>query len=111
MLWESVMEQRGGDRVQLLAACLMPDHLHLLVGPGKVGVMKFAASFKSYTTRRSWRLGNKNALWQPRPFDRTIRSDEDFANVAEYILRNPVAAGRVEGERSWRHSWAWWWEA
>jgi REP element-mobilizing transposase RayT len=72
--------------------------------------MKFAASFKSYTTRLSWDLGNKNALWQPRTWDRTTRSDSDFANTADYILRNPVAAGLVEDERAWRHSWAWWWE-
>jgi REP element-mobilizing transposase RayT len=89
----------------------MPDHLHLLVGPGEIDVMKFAASWKSHTTRLSWAAGNKGALWQPRPWDRTIRSDEDFTAVAEYVLRNPVAAGLVGAEREWKHSWTWWWDS
>lgn len=32
-IWESVMEQRDARRIELFAACLMPDHLHLLVSP------------------------------------------------------------------------------
>ena len=65
MIWGAVIEQRAHGRVELLAACLMPDHLHLLLAPGEMDVMKFASAFKSITTKRSWELGNSNALWQP----------------------------------------------
>jgi REP element-mobilizing transposase RayT len=111
MVWQSVMEQRNDDRVELFAACLMPNHLHLLVSPRRVDVIRFAKQWKSWTTRKSWELGNEGALWQRRFWDRTIRDDKDFGNAADYILRNPVTAGLVEDERAWRHGWATWWEA
>jgi REP element-mobilizing transposase RayT len=111
MIWDTVIEQRDADRVKTYAACLMPDHLHLLMAPVAMDVMKFASAFKSITTRRSWKLSNSNALWQPRTWDRTVRSTADFDAVGEYIVRNPVAAGLVENEREWPHNWAWWWDA
>jgi putative transposase len=110
MVWESIIDQRSANRIELFAASLMPDHLHLLVSPREMDILKFVGAWKSFTTRKSWGLGNSNALWQPRYWDRTIRSDDDFGEVAAYILGNPVAAGLVDDERSWPHSWAWWWD-
>jgi hypothetical protein len=43
-------------------------------------------------------------------YDRTARDGADFDAIADYIVRNPVVAGFVEGEQSWPHTWAWWWE-
>ncbi|MCA9844996.1 MAG: transposase [Dehalococcoidia bacterium] len=110
LIWGMTYGQREDDRIKLFAACLMPDHLHLLASPSRTDIMTFVNAFKSYSTRKSWELGNRNALWQPRTWDRSIRSDADFVAVAEYIVRNPVSAGFVESETAWPHSWAWWWE-
>jgi REP element-mobilizing transposase RayT len=89
MIWRSTIEQRDAGRIQLFAACLMPDHLHLLVGPANDDLIAFENAWKSWTTRQSWKLGNKNALWQPGMWDRTIRPDEDFEDVAMYIVAQP----------------------
>jgi putative transposase len=110
MIWTSVMELRAGDHVELYAACLMPDHLHLLIAPKERDVIAFVGAWKSWTTRRAWDFGIRNSLWQRRMWDRTVRNDDDFAEVAEYIVCNPVVAGLVEMERDWLHSWVWWWE-
>jgi REP element-mobilizing transposase RayT len=88
----------------------MPNHLHLLMAPAQADVIAFENAWKSWTTTKSWKLGNMNALWQPGMWDRTIRSPEDFDEVAAYIVRNPVAAGFVDSDEEWEHSWAWWWE-
>jgi putative transposase len=103
------MEQRSSDRIVLYAACLMPNHSHLLLAPDVSDVLRFAQQWKSWTTTKSWQLGNKNALWQRRFWDRTIRDDKDFDATADYILRNPVAAGLADEPRAWPFSWAEWW--
>ena len=87
----------------------MPDHLHLLLGPRDQDVLLFVNAWKSWTTRLAWKHGMRGALWQPGMWDRTIRSPEDFDEVVDYIVRNPVAAGLVEQIEDWPWAWAWYW--
>ncbi len=108
-IWASVLEQLESDRVELFAACLMPDHLHLLVRRGRLDAIAFVDEWKSWTTRLSWSVGNRNALWQPGMWDRTMRDEDDLLATASYIARNPVDAGLVEDEREWPWTWVWWW--
>ena len=35
-------------------------------------------------------------LWQPSYFDRTLRSNEDIAEIIAYVIRNPVRARLVK---------------
>ena len=103
------MEQRTASRVELFAACLMPNHLHLLLAPRDQDVILFGNTWKSWTTRLAWDHGVHGALWQPGMWDRTIRSPEDFDEVVDYIARNPVAEGLVERAEEWPWVWAWYW--
>jgi REP element-mobilizing transposase RayT len=110
LLWEAVLQQRAAERVHLFAACLMPNHLHLLVGPSEQDVIRFVNGWKSWTTRLAWSEGIRGGLWQPGMWDRTIRSEKDFDDVVQYIIKNPVAARLVEREEEWPWVWAWFWE-
>jgi REP element-mobilizing transposase RayT len=110
MIWQATVDENDLDRVQLFAACVMPDHLHLLIGPARFDVIRFADAFKSWTTRLAWKAGIDGAVWQPGIWDRTIRDEKDFDNVSSYIVRNPVGAGLVEEARAWPHTWAYWWD-
>jgi len=105
-IWRVVLEQRAADRVQLFAACLMPDHLHLVVSAGSIDVLRFVNTFKSWTTRKAWGRGNHHALWQPGMWDRTIRDEADFGATIEYVVRNPVTAGLTEKPGEWPWVWA-----
>jgi REP element-mobilizing transposase RayT len=107
MLLDSLFEQHKAGRIDLYAACVMPDHVHMLMAPVEKDVVEFANSWKSWTTRLSWRLGNRNALWQPGMWDRTIRDERDFNEVVEYIVANPMKSGLVESEQEWPHAWNW----
>jgi REP element-mobilizing transposase RayT len=109
-IWASLMSERQMGRVELFAACLMPDHLHVLLRPDGLDVIRFVNSWKSVSTRISWGFGNHGGLWQPGMWDRTMRTAGDFEKTAEYIASNPVAEGLVEAERQWPWVWAWWFE-
>ena len=90
--------------IALYAYCLTPDHLHLLLQlPGDRRLGTEIGSFKTWTTRQSWKLGHKGALWQPRFHDHILRTEEDGLAIATYILDNPVRRGlaREAGEYAW----------
>ena len=38
-------------------------------------------------------------VWQQRCYDRRVRDDNEFAEIAEYIRQNPVRRGLVEQRR------------
>jgi REP element-mobilizing transposase RayT len=86
----------------------MPDHLHLLVVPGSRDIIAFVDGFKTWTTRQAWAAGTDGAIWQPGMWDRTVRGEDDFEAVADYIVRNPVNAGLCESENDWPYTWVWW---
>jgi len=109
-VWGTVMEQRAAGRVELSAACLMPDHLHLLVAPRDMDLIAFLNAWKSWSTHKAKEAGHIGSLWQPGMWDRTCRNQEDFETVAQYIVSNPVVGGMVEEPEAWPHSWARWWE-
>jgi putative transposase len=109
MVWASVLEQRSAGRIGLFAACLMPDHLHLLA-PGAMDISRFLDVWKSWTTRQSWKLGHRGGLWQPGTWDRTMRDEEDLTTTARYIVENPVRDGLIDRAEDWSHVWAYWFE-
>ena len=83
--------------------CLMPDHLHFLVSPGRDGisVLTFTDQYKGKTTNRSWKLGWQGRLWQPRYFDHIVRREESLVAIAAYILNNPVRKGLATCSEDW----------
>lgn len=79
---------------EVLAYCLMPDHLHALVEAvsEQSDFPAFVKRFKQitgFTHRRD--LGQ--ALWQHGYHERILRNDEASEAVARYILANPIRAG------------------
>jgi REP element-mobilizing transposase RayT len=107
-VWQSVLEQRSSTRIQLFAACLMPDHLHMLAGPAGTSVLAFVQQWKSWSTRLAWEQGHKGPLWQPGVWDRGIRRNEQFERVCRYVLDNPVKAGLAADAADWPWSWGFW---
>ena len=80
----------------ILAYCLMPDHVHLLVeGRNEsADLTSFAKLAKQHSGfAYSQRTGER--LWQKGYFDRTLCAEEDVRRVVKYVLENPVRAGLV----------------
>jgi len=79
---------------RLLAFSLMPDHLHALVvgRHDEADLIRFVQRFKQVTAF-DFKRQTGLRLWQQSFYDRALRIEEDLAEVAAYILGNPVRAG------------------
>jgi len=92
-----------GERYRLLAWCIMPNHVHVLIQT-EVGwdLAKMVQSWKSRSAYRANKvLGRKGSFWQREYFDRFIRDGGHYANVLRYIDENPVKAGLAKTATSW----------
>ena len=80
----------------VVAWCLMPDHLHaILFGrTDSADVWKAMVAFKQasgfWLGQRRSRIG-----WQKDFYDHVIRSDESLEEQILYVVNNPVRAGLV----------------
>jgi REP element-mobilizing transposase RayT len=76
------------------AYCLMPDHVHLLVGVGEqVSLSAFVGSWKSLCAIARKRRGQSCRFWQRSFFDRALRDNDPLNETTLYILANPIRAG------------------
>src|SRR4029079_14819487 len=64
-IWRTVVIETSMPRVEIAAACLMPDHVHLLVRPKESGILQFLNAWKSISPRAAWGCGHRGGLWQP----------------------------------------------
>ncbi len=103
MIIDTLTETSTTYQCHIFVYCLMPDHLHLLASPREqdASVLTFIERFKGKTTNQSWRLGWKGTLWQPNFYDHGLRKEENFREIANYILQNPVRKGLAESPEKW----------
>ena len=84
----------------VLAAVLMPDHLHVIVSPidaRDANLEFFSAALKRWIRRELRAAWN----WQPGCFDGLLRSDESLHEKWLYVQDNPVRAGLVQRAADW----------
>ncbi|MDD7985223.1 transposase [Lentisphaera marina] len=104
----------NGERYDLIAYVVMPNHVHLLIKTyEKWPLAKVVHSWKSYTAKEI--LKNEygddsnaggspalpNKVWQREYWDRFIRDENHFLKVIEYIHQNPVKAGLCKLPEQW----------
>ena len=87
------------------AFVVMPDHLHWLMqlreGYELSQVVRFVKSHSARSIRGSQHGMGK--VWQGGFHDRAIRREESLADLAGYIIHNPVRAGLVESPGCFSH--------
>jgi putative transposase len=105
------------ERYELFAACVMPDHVHLLLQPWPKGnddkgnvvfwpLSELMHSIKSFSAHRVNELEKKSgSIWEKEQFDRYVRSDQDLDEKFHYIVRNPWDSG-VAGQNE-DYPWVW----
>jgi RecG-like helicase/REP element-mobilizing transposase RayT len=113
---ESILRWKD-RRYELYAACVMPDHVHLLIEPmidraddtGNsifFSLSKILHSIKSFTSNRINKIERSTSpLWESESFDRLIRSESDLQEKFEYITRNPWNAEVVTRQED--YMWVW----
>ena len=114
-----------GRKYNLLAYCVMPNHVHVLLLPldmppvlsrtdelpvvGECSdrhspLASIMHSLKGYTAHRANRLLRRSgAFWQHESYDHWVRDEEELERIVQYINGNPVRAGLV----SQPHDWHW----
>ena len=94
------------ERYRLLAWCVMPNHVHVLIETVEGHPLGTVVhSWKSFTALEANRtLGREGSFWLPDYYDRFIRDEEHLAAVVTYIVGNPVKAGLVQQPEDWRFS-------
>ena len=103
---ENALLHFDGQRYLLLAWCVMPNHVHLLIQTREEwNLSDLLHGWKSFTSHAiNSHLGRNGAVWMADYFDRYIRDDLHLAAVIEYIHGNPVKAGLADDEKAWQYS-------
>lgn len=103
---QNALRHFDGERYQLIAWCVMPNHVHVLFETFEGHpIGRVVHSWKTFTAREINKLrGQSGQVWQDDFFDTFMREDEHQAAVALYIERNPVSAGLVPKATDW--SWS-----
>jgi REP element-mobilizing transposase RayT len=93
----------AGQRLDFIAAVVMPDHVHALIRPREKApgiywdLAELMHSIKSYSANRineaEGSRGQK--VWQTETYDRIVRDEREYAYILQYIAYNPVMAGLV----------------
>jgi REP-associated tyrosine transposase len=95
---QTLMRIQASQLADTLAFVVMPDHMHWLLQLGSnQNLSRVVGSMKSGSSRQMRRRRQPGAsIWQSGFHDRALRCDEDLAQVARYIIANPLRAGLVE---------------
>ena len=92
-------------QVDILAYCLMPNHVHLAAVPRTAEGLARAIgeAHRRYTRRINFRKDWRGYLWQGR-FASCVMDGPHALAAARYIERNPVRAGLAK--RAWDWPWS-----
>lgn len=101
-------DETGGGPflVRIVAYCVMPTHIHLLLEPK---VAEGASEFmrlvlNSYTRYFNLKIGRLGPLWASRFKSVSVDTDEQLLHLTRYIHLNPSSAGLVGGPSEWEFS-------
>ena len=95
-----------GAPIRIIAYCLMPTHLHLVVSEEEGGdVSKFTSDvLNSYSRYFNIKHKRKGPLWESRSTYVLVKSDEQLLHVTRYVHLNPVTAYIVDKPEDWPYS-------
>jgi valyl-tRNA synthetase len=91
----NALKKFDGERYDLIAWAVMPNHVHVVVKPFEgVKLPEILHSWKSYTANKANELlGRTGEFWRSEYYDHLIRDEEDLFNQINYVLSNPAKAG------------------
>jgi type I restriction enzyme R subunit len=84
-----------GERYDLVAWVVMPNHVHALVTPRHgFALGKILHSWKSFSAHEiNKQAGKLGDVWQHETYDHIVRDPDSMWHFAKYIVDNPLQAG------------------
>jgi REP element-mobilizing transposase RayT len=94
-----------GQRYTLVAACVMPNHVHAVFSPAHgYRLENILHSWKSFTSNEANKiLERKGQFWEREYFDRLVRNAEELERSVRYVIENPAKAGLKDWKWVWVH--------
>ena len=106
-LVRGAMRHFDGQRYDLLAWCIMPNHVHAVLsvysGRDLSGILLSWKGFTGKKAREITQTIGAGAFWQKESYDHLVRDEKDLAHQIRYVLQNPVRAKLID--------WCWVWSA
>jgi putative transposase len=97
--------REASERIDLpiLATCLMPNHLHLVVQPRSDGDLARWTHwlFTTHVSRYHRKHQSSGRVWQGRFKAFAIEQDDHLLTVLRYVERNSLRAGLVDRAEQW----------
>lgn len=93
-------------KVDILAYCLMPTHIHLILKQNRNnGIEKFVSLIsQSYSQYFNARHARKGPLWEGRFKNVLFENDEQLLHTTRYIHLNPATARLTDDPGNWVYS-------
>jgi putative transposase len=90
---------------EILAYCLMPNHVHLIVVPrSEDGLARgIGETHRRYAREVNAREGFRGRLWKGR-FASVVVDEMHLLDVARFVERNPIRSGLAKRAEDWRWS-------
>lgn len=99
---ENNLRDFAGDRYDLRAWVVMPNHVHVLFKIGAVPMSQIVGAWKKHTGRLLNKLiGKQGAFWAEDYFDTYMRDFAHESNTVRYIENNPTKAKLVLDPKVW----------
>jgi len=117
LVLKSILYAHEQRQYQLYAACVMPDHTHLLFEPqikeqdkeGKPVFWSLSEILQGIKSTSAHHInkasGRKEQVWEKESMDRMIRGQSDMEEKFHYICRNPWDAGVLPHTEN--YPWLW----
>lgn len=99
-----------GERYQLRAWVVMPNHVHVVLWPMPNHTLSaILKGWKGYTAREANKLLGRTgqSFWQRESYDHWIRNDVEHHRCCRYVTNNPVKARLCRAAEDWPWSSAW----
>ena len=100
------LQHFNGQRYELSAWVVMPNHVHVVVWPMPGHTLSdILHSWKSFTSKAANKLLCRTGeFWQKKSFDHWIRDDAERARLAAYVENNPGKARLCKASEDWKWS-------
>ena len=95
------IERLDEQRSPVLAYCIMPDHVHVILIHRLLSLAETVRLLKGRASRRIRRDRPQLAVWQSGYYDHIIHRSEGIYRCLQYVLDNPVRKGLVTNWWNW----------
>ena len=106
------MLYHDGTWFDVLAYCIMPNHVHLVLMPYESSITAdYSLTNIMHNIKRNSAnhankiLGRTGTFWQHENYDHFARDEAELERIIKYVLYNPVKAKPVKEQKDWKWSY------